>query len=42
MKFKINSKYVKWGITAFFVIAAAICFYYVGFHMTDIVRNVKS
>ena len=25
MKFKINSKYVKWGITAFFVIAAAIC-----------------
>ena len=42
MKFKINSKYVKWGITAFFVIAAAICFYYVVFHMTDIVRNVKS
>ena len=27
MKFKINSKYVKWGITAFFVIAAAIMWY---------------
>lgn len=32
MKFKINNQYVRWGITAFCVIAASICFYYLMFH----------
>ncbi len=32
MKFKIDKKYVLIGITAFIVIAASICFYYLIFH----------
>ena len=28
MKLKINSKYFKWGLTAFAVIAGGICFYF--------------
>ncbi len=42
MKFKINNKYFKWGLTAFLVIAAGICFYYLVFHISDIVQNCKS
>lgn len=36
MKFKNNNKYFRWGLTAFLVIAAAICFYYMLFHGTNI------
>lgn len=32
MKFKINKEHISIGITSFFVIAAAICFYYLVFH----------
>ena len=32
MKFQLNNKYVRWGLTAFLVIAASICFYYIVFH----------
>ncbi len=32
MKFQIDKKYVRIGITAFIVIAASICFYYLIFH----------
>ena len=32
MKFHIDRKYLKIGITAFLVIAASICFYYLVFH----------
>lgn len=32
MKFHIDRKYIKIGITAFLVIAASICFYYLVFH----------
>ena len=42
MKFKINSKYVKWGVTAFIVIASGISFYYLVFHISDIIANLKS
>lgn len=36
MKFRINKKYFIWGITAFLVIAASICFYYLLFHRASI------
>lgn len=36
MKFKLNNKYVRWGLTAFLVIAASICFYYLIFHISNI------
>lgn len=42
MKLKIDNKYVKWGLTAFLVIAAGICFYYLVFHAHDIMANIKS
>lgn len=42
MKLKINNKYFKWGLTAFGVIAASICFYYLIFHIEDVMKNVKS
>lgn len=36
MKFRWDNKYFKWGLTAFFVIAASICFYYLMFHGSQI------
>lgn len=36
MKSKWNNKYVRWGLTAFSVIAAAIVFYYFMFHSSNI------
>ncbi len=36
MKFKIDNKYFKWGLTAFLVIAASIVFYYFMFHHSSI------
>lgn len=42
MKLKINSKYFKWGITAFSVIAGGICFYYLIFHISEFLQNIKS
>lgn len=36
MKFKSDNKYVRWGLTAFLVIAASICFYYLMFHSSNI------
>lgn len=36
MKWKLNNKYFKWGLTAFLVLAAAIVFYYVVFHSHNI------
>lgn len=36
MKFSLNNKYVRWGVTAFSVIAASICFYYLIFHSANI------
>ena len=40
MKLKFNNKYVKWGVTAFLVIAAGISFYYLVFHINDIIKNI--
>lgn len=42
MKFKINSKYLRWGITAFLVIAAGITFYYFMFHSSNIRSGVNT
>lgn len=36
MKFNLKNHYVKWGITAFFVIVASICFYYLLFHASTL------
>ncbi|MCM1027492.1 MAG: AI-2E family transporter [Roseburia sp.] len=36
MKFKLNNKYVRWGLTAFLVIAGGIVFYYFMFHRSNI------
>ncbi len=41
MKFKINNKYVHWGLTAFVVIAASITFYYLIFHGSNIRNGIK-
>lgn len=40
MKFNKDSKYVKWGLTAFAVIAASIAFYYFIFHSSNIKLNI--
>ncbi len=42
MKIKLNNKYVRWGITAFLVIAASICFYYLIFHISSFKANLAA
>ncbi len=42
MKFKINNKYFRWGLTAFLAIAAAIVFYYFVFHSSNIRSGIKT
>lgn len=41
MKFNLNNKYFRWGLTAFIVIAASICFYYLMFHSSKIKTGVS-
>lgn len=41
MKFKLNNKYVRWGMTAFLVIAAGILFYYFVFHSANIMAGLN-
>lgn len=36
MKIRLNNKYIRWGATAFCVIVASICFYYMMFHGANI------
>lgn len=40
MKFKVNNKYFRWGLTAFLVIAASIFLYYLMFHSSSIKANL--
>lgn len=42
MKLKFTSKYFRWGLTAFSVIVASICFYYVTFHFSNIIEGVSN
>lgn len=42
MKFRIDKKYIRWGITAFLVIAASISFYYLLFHGSNISSGFHS
>lgn len=42
MKFYLNNKYVRWGVTAFLVIAASICFYYLMFHGSNIRLGISA
>ncbi len=41
MKFNLKNKYFRWGVTAFFVIAASICFYYLMFHSSNIKAGIS-
>lgn len=41
MKIKLNNRYVRWGITAFFVIAASICFYYLMFYNSNLRAGIS-
>ena len=41
MKFKINNKYFRWGLTAFLVIAASMVFYYFMFHHSSIKSGIN-
>lgn len=41
MKFKLNNKYFRWGLTAFLVIVASICFYYLMFHSSNIKSGIS-
>lgn len=41
MKFKLNNKYVRWGLTAFLVIVAGILFYYFVFHNSNILAGLN-
>lgn len=42
MKFHWDKKYLYWGITAFLVICASICFYYLLFHSHNLWSGVRS
>ncbi len=42
MKFNIDKKYITIGITSFFVVAAAICFYYLIFHSESFFGKINS
>lgn len=42
MKFKFEKKYLYWGLTAFFVIAASILFYYILFHRSSLSSGIST
>lgn len=42
MKFRLDKKYLHWGITGFLVLASAILFYYFLFHTTKFIEIIKS
>lgn len=42
MKFKINNKYLRWGVTAFLVLAGAITYYYFVFHSSNIRAGINN
>ena len=42
MKFKINNKYFRWGLTVFLVVAASILFYYFMFHSSNIKAGIHT
>ena len=42
MKFKIDKKYINWGVTAFCVVAASIIFYSLIFRLDGLIRRLGS
>ena len=42
MKFRWDKKYLYWGVTAFLVICASICFYYLLFYRSNLWDGVKT
>ncbi len=42
MKFKLNNRYFRWGMTAFLVMVAAILFYYFVFHGANIKSGIQT
>lgn len=41
MKFNFSNKYFKWGLTAFCVNVACLCFYYLAFNSSAIIAGMK-
>lgn len=41
-KGRFANQYFCWGLTAFAVVAASLCFYYVMFHLTNITRGLRA
>lgn len=42
MKFRVNNKYFKWGLTAFLTIVASMLFYYFMFHSSNIKSDLSA
>ncbi len=42
MKFKLDNKYFKWGFTAFSVIVLSLFSYYIVFHISELIANIKA
>lgn len=42
MKLRWDNQHVRWGVTAFLVIAASMLFYYGVFHMKTLVTGIKT
>ncbi len=42
MKFKLDNKYFKWGLTAFSVIVLSLFSYYIVFHISELIANIKA
>ncbi len=42
MKFRWDNRYLHWGVTAFFVIAASMLFYYGIFHMKTLIVGIRT
>lgn len=42
MKFRWENQHVRWGVTAFLVIAASMLFYYGVFHMKTLLTGIQT
>ena len=42
MKARLNNKYFKWGLTAFLVLCAAVCFVYLVYNGSDFANGINS
>ena len=42
MKLRWDNQHVRWGVTAFLVIAASMLFYYGVFHMKTLITGIQT